>query len=342
MKKIIMPIILILLFSVTSVFSQSNTVTCTLTGDIMIGTDYPFNALPPNDGKTYFDGIKQYFNQDILIGNLEGAITTVKNSPKARMKSKNVYAFRMPVRYAKYFKEASFDVLSVANNHALDFTVLGNNHTIKYVEAQGIKTTGQKNKLTVIERNGIKVGVIGYTWYARFNNLLDIKTAKNFVSKSSKEVDVLIVYFHGGSEGTKAKHVPMGMETFYNSRRGNLRAFSRAVIDSGADIVVGHGPHLLRGAEWYKGKLIAYSLGNFATYGRFSLSYPKNISALLDVTFNKEGFIQGGRIVPVVLKGRGIPFYDPQKRAVAIMNNLSKADFKKPAFFDKDGNLIIK
>lgn len=341
MKKIII-FLLILTSIATTVYSESSVVTCTFTGDIMIGTDYPFNALPPNDGKTYFDGVRRFFNEDILVGNLEGAITTVKNSPKARMKSKNVYAFRMPVRYAKYFKQASFDVLSVANNHALDFTVQGNIDTIRYIEAQGIKTTGLRNKLTIVERNGIKVGFLGYCWYNRFNSIFDFNAAKKLVSSSKKKVDVLVVYFHGGAEGTKAQRVPKGMERFYNTPRGNLRAFSRVVIDAGADAVVGHGPHVLRGAEWYKGKLIAYSLGNFGTYGRFSLSYPKNISGLLNLTFDKSGKIQGGSIIPTVLVGRGIPQYDSQKRAISIMNRLSRADFKNPVIFDKTGNLLVK
>ena len=82
--------------------------------------------------------------------------------------------------------------------------------------------------------------------------------------------DIVIVSFHGGAEGSKALHVPYGQETFYGENRGHLREFTHTVIDAGADLVWGHGPHVLRGMEVYKDRLIAYSLGNFATYGRFN------------------------------------------------------------------------
>lgn len=341
MKKLLAMSLLFLPVILFSQIPMPYVVKCSFMGDMMIGTTYPTKRLPPNDGKTYFNGVKPYLaGRHVVFGNLEGAITKVAKSPK-NVNRKRVYAFKMPLHYINYFKDAGFNVLNVANNHALDFGIRGNQETINIVKSKGMVATGEKNKLAIIEKNGIKIGFLGYSWYNQFNNLLDISSAKKLVAESKSKVDVLIVTFHGGAEGVKAAHVPSKMEYFYKTPRGNLRAFAHAVVDSGADVVIGHGPHLLRGVEKYKGKIIAYSLGNFATYGSFSLGYPLNITAILNLDITKSGTVANGEIIPFILKNRGIPQYDSKKQAIGIMNRLSKSDFKQPVLFDKDGKLIL-
>ena len=86
-----------------------------------------------------------------------------------------------------------------------------------------------------------------------------------------------------------ALHVPNGRETFYGENRGDLRAFTHTVIDAGADLVWGHGPHVLRGMEVYNGRLIAYSMGNFATYGRFNVRGQQGLGVVLETVLDAEG-----------------------------------------------------
>ena len=96
-------------------------------------------------------------------------------------------------------------------------------------------------------------------------------------------VDLLIVTFHGGAEGSRALHVPWVAESLAQEPRGELRRWAHAVVDAGADAVVGHGPHVLRGIELYRGRPIAYSLGNFLTYRGFNLSGPLGVTGVLQL-----------------------------------------------------------
>ena len=108
-------------------------------------------------------------------------------------------------------------------------------------------------------------------------------------------------------------------------------ADARVAIDAGADLVLGHGPHVLRGLELYQGRLIAYSLGNFATYGRFNLAGNQAIGAILHVELAKDGAFAGGKILPTQQVDKGLPRKDPQGRAIAMMKRLSQADFPRSA-----------
>ena len=114
----------------------------------------------------------------------------------------------------------------------------------------------------------------------------------------------MVVTFHGGAEGADKQHVKPGTEMFLGENRGNLMKFSHAVVDAGADLVVGHGPHVLRGMEWRKGRLIAYSLGNFAGHGSLNWDGVLGVSALLRVTLRGDGAWVQGKIVPVRIERR--------------------------------------
>ena len=103
--------------------------------------------------------------------------------------------------------------------------------------------------------------------------------------------------------------------------------FARAVVDAGADLVVGSGPHVLRGMEWYKGRLIAYSLGNFAGYKVFSMDGPLSRSAILRVTLAGDGSFEAGRLVATRMVGAGVPALDPAEAAHGIVRSLSRSDF---------------
>jgi len=147
------------------------------------------------------------------------------------------------------------------------------------------------------------------------------------VRKAAATADVVIATMHAGAEGIDHTHTRRGTETYLGENRGNVVAFAHAVVAAGADLVVGHGPHVLRGMEWYRGRLIAYSLGNFAGYRVFSLGGPLSTSAILRVTLRGDGTYETGLLVPTRLVGVGTPALDPSESAHGIVRRLSRADF---------------
>ena len=174
---------------------------------------------------------------------------------------------------------------------------------------------------------GVKVAMIAFGTSRSTHYINDHKTAAKLVSSLSATHDMVIVSFHGGAEGSKRTHVPDKMEIFYGEKRGHLRRFSRVVIDAGADLVLGHGPHVLRGMEVYKGRLIAYSLGNFATYGRFNIRGVSGLGVVLETTVDSSGAFLGGKLLPTRQLGRGIPAPDETLEGVNAIRALSSEDF---------------
>jgi hypothetical protein len=112
------------------------------------------------------------------------------------------------------------------------------------------------------------------------------------------------------------------------------------VIDAGADLVVGHGPHVLRGLEFYRGKLIAYSMGNFLTYRGFTLDGPLGLTAILQVRLNGTGDVDQARIVPLVQTPRVGPRPDSSAAALALLRRHSVQDFKADAAVIADDGTI--
>ena len=149
----------------------------------------------------------------------------------------------------------------------MDFGIAGRESTKSTLDKLGIAHAGAPGTIAEKTVKGVKVGMIAFATAWHSHDLRKIADAVRVVSAAAKRYPVLIVSFHGGAEGRNAQRVPRRTEYFLRENRGNLRKFARAVIDAGADIVIGHGPHVVRGMEVYKDRLIAYSLGNFATYG---------------------------------------------------------------------------
>ena len=121
--------------------------------------------------------------------------------------------------------------------------------------------------------------------------LLDYELAFTTVAGFAATHDIVIVSFHGGAEGADVTHVPFAEEEYYGEPRGDVVWFARGVVDAGADLVIGHGPHVVRGMERYKERLIAYSLGNFATYYGISVAGIKGIAPILTTTLDGEGHL---------------------------------------------------
>ena len=319
---------------------EGKTVRLRAVGDLMIGTDFPTPTLPPDDAEHIFDDVADLLRDaDVTFGNLEGPLCDGGKTNKCKP-GQNCYAFRSPTRLVDRFKDAGFDLMSTANNHAEDFGVECRMQTEKALEGAGIAYSGRPGTLATVEANGVKIGMIGFHTSKNSHYVNDHETAVALVKAMDVDHDLVIVSFHGGAEGSKAQHVPDEMEIFYGEKRGHLRKFARAVIGAGADLVLGHGPHVLRGMELVDGHLVVYSLGNFATYGRFNLSGPLGLSAVLEVVLDNEGKLVKGQIHPVKQIGEGIPKKDPTGEAIAKWRSLSEADFGQGApVIAQDGTL---
>jgi len=297
-------------------------ITVAAVGDTVMGS-LPY-GLPPDGGRSFFSQVDDLLVGDVVLGNLEGTLAT-SGSSKCGAGSTNCYAFRTPPSYAKWLKQAGFTVMSLANNHAFDFGASAQAETVAALTRVGVRNTGRPGTMAVQEIDGQRVAVLGFAPYEWADSLLDIPRAKKRVEAATKKAEIVIVTFHGGAEGRDRTRVPKGSESYLGEPRGDLRRFTRAVVDSGADLVIGHGPHVLRGMEMYKGRLIAYSLGNFAGYEVFSLGGLLSTSMVLQVTLEPDGRLKTGRIRPTSLVGAGLPA--PGVDAVRVVRGLSRLDF---------------
>ncbi|HEY9850502.1 MAG TPA: CapA family protein [Leptolyngbyaceae cyanobacterium] len=295
-------------------------------GDIVPGTNFPNNRLPSNS-KQLFQNVKPYLQgADILFGNFESTLTNYPRTPK-NVSRPMVHAFRTPPEYAKLMKETGFDVLSVANNHSLDFAMNGFNDTLKNIEQAGMTPVGKKNQIAYVNVKNSRVAFIGFSHLDLHNSINDLASAKKLVIEAKKNAEIVVISVHAGAEGTGAMRVKNKQEMFYGENRGNKVLFARTLIDHGADLVLGHGPHVPRAMELYKGKLIAYSLGNFVGYRTLSTWGALGQSLILDVKLNSQGDFVSGKIIPVQLDRRGIPSPDKSSRSVNLIRNLTKMDF---------------
>jgi poly-gamma-glutamate capsule biosynthesis protein CapA/YwtB (metallophosphatase superfamily) len=174
-------------------------------------------------------------------------------------------------------------------------------------------------------------------------DLNDINQAVALVKKTKTKCDILFVSFHGGAEGSGATHVTRKTEIFYGQNRGNVYDFAHQMIDAGADIVVGHGPHVARAMELYHSKLIAYSLGNFCTYGMFNLRGVSGYAPLLQFKVNEKGNFVNGKIISFKQINEGGPIKDENYSAAQLIKKLSREDFPdNQLVIDEDGGISIK
>ncbi len=316
--------------------------TITAVGDVNLGTAYPSTEfLSPDDGASLLSPVAKLLEGDIVFGNLEGPLADGGTTEKCSS-PRGCYAFRTPTSYVKSLKAAGFNVFSIANNHAMDFGEDGRLSTIKTLDAAGIAHSGPVGDLAEFDIKGSKVALLAFTTAEHSYNLLDIDAAAKAVADADSSHDIVIVSFHGGREGSHAQHVPYEMELLGTEPRGELRKFTHAVIDAGADLVLGHGPHVLRGLELYKRRLIAYSLGNFCTYARFNLSGPLGRAVVLSVDISiTSGEFLGGRLRATLQVKPGGARPDPSDRGTKLVRELSHADFRysAPGFAD-DGQLF--
>jgi hypothetical protein len=324
-----------------------DTLTIIGTGDIMLGTNYPSASyLPPGgDCRPLLAPVLDILRSgDLLFGNLEGVFCREGGRPKRCRDTTHCYVFRMPDHFAGCLQEAGFDVVSVANNHVNDFGEEGRMATAALLDSIGIAYAGFKtHPWIVFEKHGIRFGFAAFAPNKGTMDLLDYGRAEAITRKLDSLADVVIISFHGGGEGSEHQHVVRGDETYLGANRGNVYRFAHGVVDAGADVVFGHGPHVSRALELYGDRLICYSLGNFATYRRFNLRGPNGIAPVIRVRVDAQGVFLGGRVIPVYQPGEGGPRPDPRNTVIRVIRELSASDFPdQQLVIGEDGSLSRK
>ena len=301
--------------------------TVALTGDIMMGTTYPDTMLPPDKGRALFSDVKDILaTADLALGNLEG--TLCDSAPPRKRETEHTYLFRTPVEYAARLKEAGFDYLSLANNHAFDFGLRGVLSTEEALDRLGIKYSGLRSRAesAVLERGGVRFGLCAFGHNGYTMRHQELASVRKVLDSLRATADIVVVSFHGGGEGSAFSHLPDSTEMFLGEDRGSLRRFARFCIDNGADIVYGHGPHVVRCVEMYKGRFIAYSLGNFCTPYAISIMGLSGYAPVIVVRTDRRGRFLDGRIHPFIQR-RGLgPRRDTTGVVVRQIRMLTDAD----------------
>jgi poly-gamma-glutamate capsule biosynthesis protein CapA/YwtB (metallophosphatase superfamily) len=303
-------------------------VTVAAVGDTMLGNSPEL----PSDPGSYLDHVKGQLSGDVVFGNLEGTLTDVSDSPKCGgAPSGDCYAFRTPPSYARYLAAAGFTVMNDANNHSYDFGQDGLEQTIAALHKAGIAQDGLPGEITVVKAGGEKVAFLGFAPYATTASLLDIPAARALIRQATRRAQIVVVAIHAGAEGTAAQHLTGGEETYLGEDRGDPEAFAKMAVRAGADLVLGSGPHVLRAMEIYRGRLIAYSLGNFSGFHNFDTEGVLGASAVLHTTLDPDGAFRSGRIASVRLIEAGQPVPDPSGEGARIIAQLSREDLGEAA-----------
>ncbi|WP_448639739.1 CapA family protein [Geodermatophilus sp. URMC 63] len=293
-------------------------------GDVIMGAT---PELPPDDGRHVFDAVAEELTGDVVLANLDQALTDIATSTKCGATSSGCFAFRTPPSYAQRLREAGFTVINLANNHSHDFGDAGLRDSQAALTAAGLQYTGMPGQVTLQSVGSLRVAILGFAPYGWAQSLLDIPAAQRLVGQAADQADVVLATIHAGAEGPDQSHVRPGPEIFLGESRGDAMAFSRAVIDAGADAVLGAGPHVLRGMEWYRGRLIAYSLGNFTGYRTLSNDGPAGVGAILTLRLAADGTWNSGRLVGTVMVDPGLAQIDPGQQALSVVRDLSRTDF---------------
>lgn len=337
-KVILIVLIVTMSFIIDSqgITKREETATISLAGDVMLdrsigdqinrkGMDYPWI------------GVKPYFEKsDLVLVNLETAvgIKGIANPDKT-------YTFQSKPEVLIGLVNAGVDGVSIANNHILDFGQEGFIETLENLEKYKIKYAGGGRNIqkalepAIWEVHGQKIGFLAFSrviydisWYATdkrpgIASAYDhyVNQVKDTVAQTKQHVDYLIVSVHWGKE---LEQLPQP----YQQKLG------QAMIDSGADVVMGHHPHVLQGIEFYKNKPILYSLGNFVFNSKGQLS---NRSMIFNIEVNKQGIINSW-IVPISIIN-GQPRAAEGKEAKEIIDNLNQLSEKWGTVISDDGQI---
>lgn len=293
-------------------------------GDMVLGSRH---GIPPEEGRGLLAGTREDLRgADVTFGNYEGTFGS-GGVPKCPVGTPNCFAFQAPPEHARTLRWAGFDVVNLANNHAFDYGADGLGQTVAALGAAGVDHTGAPGRIALIERHGVKLAFIGFAPYPWSQDLTDLAGARAIVTRAARAADVVVVAMHIGAEGSDQTHTPSGPEGYLGEARGDSRAFAHAVVEAGADLVVGSGPHVVRGVERHRGRLIAYSTGNFAGYHTFSQAGTMGLSAILRVVVDVQGRPLRARWQSIRIQPPGQPVNDPAGTSAHLVGQLSREDF---------------
>ncbi len=294
-------------------------------GDTMLGNT---PDLPPQPG-TYLAPVKRELARgaQIVVGNLEGTLTTATASKCKLMHARpgECFAFRDPPGYVRYLKHAGFTIFSDANPPSFDFGAAGQAQTVRTIHEAGLAQTGLPGEITLLKTHGVRVAFVAFAPYSDTASLLDLPAARALIKQAARQASVVVVYMHAGAEGATADHVTGHEEYYLGEDRGNPEAFAHMAIRAGASLVIASGPHVLRGMQFYRHHLIAYSLGNFASYYNFATDGNLDMSVILHVTLSATGTFEHARIYPIQFTGQGQPA--PGGGAISFVSQISVQDF---------------
>jgi len=332
--------------------APKDTLTFAAVGDIMMGLNYPDNApvLPPQDGALTFESVAGVLRDaDVTIGNLEGVLLDSGGYAKRCANPSVCYVFRSPERYVKHLVNAGFDLMSVANNHSGDFGDAGRAGTVRSLRGADLGFAGFEGiaESYILEREGIRYGFVAFAPNTGTVSFHDQPRARELIAEVKKKCDIMIVSMHIGAEGSRHSRITRNSELFVGENRGNPYAFARLAVDSGADLVIGHGPHVPRAVDLYKGKFIAYSLGNFATNTSVNISGESGYAPILKIRTDRKGDFIDGEIVSAIQQGeRGErrPHLDPSGACVKEIKRLTEIDIPETgiAIDGKTGRITKK
>lgn len=330
---------------ISALAQKKDTITVIGVGDIMMGSNYPnANRLPPDHGMHLMKEVEPILSgADITMGNLEGVLLDQGGTAKTCRDPKVCYVFRSPVSYVQNLVNAGFDIISLANNHAGDFGEAGRKSSIKTLEDAGLYHAGQTTKpYTIFEKEGVRYGFTAFAPNSGCLSLNDLAGARKIVAHLDSLADIVIVSFHGGAEGPQHQHVPRQNEIFYGENRGNVYDFAHALIDEGADIIFGHGPHVTRAIEVYKDRFIAYSLGNFCTYGGINVSGINGWAPIIKVYTSAKGDFLKAHITSTIQSYSSPVKIDSQNQVLKRIQELTRQDFPESPIQINDTGWVKK
>lgn len=342
-----LPFIACLLFATTGLLAQPNSVVRIAgVGDVNLGTSYPSKQyLAPNDNPLALVEPARVLLQgvDVAFCNLEGPFADGINPVKRCRDSTRCYLFRTPTRYFKTLVDVGFNMFSLANNHSLDFGYAGVKSTYQLIDSAKLAGAGTTDRpYAVFERNGVVYGFCAFSPNAGTVNMNSYAEVKKIVQHLDTVANIVIVSFHGGAEGKDRTSVPKQREIYLGEDRGNVYEFAKMVIDAGADVVFGHGPHVPRAVHLYKDRFIAFSLGNFCTHGRFNVLGVNGYAPLLVVSTKPNGeFVEATIHSFIQSYGVGI-VADNQNRVAKFMRDLTRKDFPDSPLLITENGMITK
>lgn len=272
-----------------------------------------------------------FTDADVVLVNVEGAIGEGPSARKCAKRAQHCFAFRQPVSAAgalRHLADSGVVVGNVANNHARDAGDDGFARSLRYLTRAGVLVTGADTLATpVATRRGDTIGVIGFYTSSDSPDARDLAAVRRHVERAVARYVTVIVTMHLGAEGTGAQRTRDSTEVFLGTiDRGNPIAFANAALEAGATMVIGHGPHVLRAAEWRGDRLVMYSLGNLLTYGPFRLEEPLNRGTVACADIDSARHVRSAWLRPTVQLVPGVVRPDSTNRAAALVDSLSGLD----------------